>query len=482
MTDSSANAEFGSFRRAATWQNLFSRFDTCITLIAIAEATGVILAAYAAKWLYLNLFLHVEQPEWPYLVPAGLLALIQYLFLKQAGLYDVAAIKDPTVSYGKLWGALATSFLVLLGILFVLKFADWYSRGWFLTWFALSGVILIAVRISAMARVREQIANGRLFQRVALYGSPEYVNAIKSEAQKADHSLAIESFYISEPAEADQSTLAASRNLVDLKSAITRGKFDSVIICLPASEGAGIHESVRELASFSTDLLLCTDLNPFPVTVQGGRTFGKLRTSIVNLVPLSERNRLLKSMIDFVVAGIALALLAPLLALIALAIKLDSPGPVFFRQRRYGQNNAVFRIFKFRTMTVAEDGEKVQQAQRNDARVTRIGWFLRRTSLDELPQLINVLKGEMSVVGPRPHALAHDVLFEQQLDHFAQRRRVLPGLTGWAQVNGHRGETRTEKDILNRLQYDLYYIDNWSIWLDLEIMVRTMLVLTRGAY
>ncbi|MFA7306184.1 MAG: undecaprenyl-phosphate glucose phosphotransferase [Hyphomicrobium sp.] len=482
MTDSSANATYGSFRRSVSWQNLFSKFDTCIAFIAIAEAAGVVLAAYTAKWLYLNLFLHVEQPEWPYLAPAVLLALIQYLVLKQAGLYDVGTIKDPTVSYGKLWGALATSFLVLLGILFVLKFADWYSRGWFLTWFALSGTMLIALRILAMVRVREHIANGSLFQRVALYGSPDYVNAIKSEAQDADHSLAIESFYISEPSEAEQAPSATTRSLLDLKGAIAHRKFDTVIICLPASEAAGIHESVRELASFSTDLLLCTDLNPFPVTVRGGRTFGKLRTSIVNLVPLSERNRLLKSLLDFVVAGIALTLLAPLLALIALAIKLDSPGPVFFRQRRYGQNNAVFRIFKFRTMTVAEDGENVQQAQRNDARVTRIGWFLRRTSLDELPQLINVLKGEMSVVGPRPHALAHDTLFEQQLDHFSQRRRVLPGLTGWAQVNGHRGETRTEKDILNRLQYDLYYIDNWSIWLDIEIMVRTILVLFRGAY
>jgi putative colanic acid biosynthesis UDP-glucose lipid carrier transferase len=203
---------------------------------------------------------------------------------------------------------------------------------------------------------------------------------------------------------------------------------------------------------------------------------------VVNLVPLSERNRLLKSLIDFVVAGVAIVLLAPLLALVALAIKLDSPGPVFFRQRRYGQNNRVFRIVKFRTMTVAEDGHTVEQATRNDARVTRVGWFLRRTSIDELPQIINVLKGEMSIVGPRPHALAHDMIFEQQQDRFSQRRRVLPGLTGWAQVNGFRGETRNAKDIRNRLQYDLYYIENWSIWLDLEIMVRTVLVLFRGAY
>jgi len=133
-------------------------------------------------------------------------------------------------------------------------------------------------------------------------------------------------------------------------------------------------------------------------------------------------------------------------------------------------------------MTVAEDGQVVVQAKRNDVRVTRVGRFLRRTSLDELPQLLNVLAGDMSLVGPRPHALAHDEAFEEQLDLFSRRRRVRPGITGWAQVNGYRGETRTIEDIHARMQHDLYYIDNWSIWLDLEILARTLMVATRRAY
>lgn len=475
MTDG-VDVQLAALRGPIAWRHIFSRFDPCITLIAIVEAASVVFAAYAAKLLYLSIFLHIEQPEWPYLGPACLLALILYLSLKQAGLYDVSSISGHIVPYGKIWGALATSFLVLLGILYVLKFADWYSRGWFLSWFALSSVLLIAVRVSAMERIRQLIASGRLRERVALFGTRDFVNAVKDEAESADHSLAIEGFFTT------TATQPSDHTLFDLKDAIFHGQFDTVIICLPASEGAAIHSSVRELASYSTNLLLCTELTPYPITVQGARNFGRLRTSVVNLVPLSERNRLLKSLIDFVVAGVAIVLLAPLLALVALAIKLDSPGPVFFRQRRYGQNNRVFRIVKFRTMTVAEDGHTVEQATRNDARVTRVGWFLRRTSIDELPQIINVLKGEMSIVGPRPHALAHDMIFEQQQDRFSQRRRVLPGLTGWAQVNGFRGETRNAKDIRNRLQYDLYYIENWSIWLDLEIMVRTVLVLFRGAY
>jgi putative colanic acid biosynthesis UDP-glucose lipid carrier transferase len=218
------------------------------------------------------------------------------------------------------------------------------------------------------------------------------------------------------------------------------------------------------------------------VVVHGSRNFGPLRTNVVNLVPLSESNVLLKSMLDYAVALVGLIVLAPLLAVVALAIKIDSPGPVFFRQRRYGQNNSIFRIFKFRTMAVTEDGPTVKQAERDDPRVTRMGRILRRTSIDELPQLLNVLTGDMSIVGPRPHALAHDQLFEQKLDLFSRRRRVRPGLTGWAQVHGFRGETKTTEDIRSRMQHDLYYIDNWSIWLDIEIITRTVFVLFRGAY
>jgi len=251
---------------------------------------------------------------------------------------------------------------------------------------------------------------------------------------------------------------------------------------LPVSETEEIRSAVNGLASFSTELLLCTELDPFPVAVNGTQNFGTLRTNVVNRVPLSESNRLIKSILDYAVAIVGLIVLAPLLAVIAIAIKLDSPGPVFFLQRRYGQNNRIFRIVKFRTMTVAEDGSIVRQAQRGDPRFTRVGHFLRRLSLDELPQLLNVLKGDMSIVGPRPHALAHDHVFERDLYLFSRRRRVRPGITGWAQVQGYRGETTTSEDVRGRMQSDLFYIDNWSIWFDIEIITRTVFVAFRGAY
>ncbi len=166
-------------------------------------------------------------------------------------------------------------------------------------------------------------------------------------------------------------------------------------------------------------------------------------------------------------------LLAPFFVLVALAIRLEGPGPILFRQTRYGFNQEPFRIFKFRTMRALEDGATVKAATRDDPRVTRVGAFLRRTSIDELPQLLNVVAGDMSIVGPRPQALAHDQLYVERIARYARRHNVKPGITGWAQVNGLRGEIRSDKDIQARVDHDLYYVDNWSLWLDLKIVLAT---------
>ena len=175
-----------------------------------------------------------------------------------------------------------------------------------------------------------------------------------------------------------------------------------------------------------------------------------------------------------------LALLAPWLTLIAIAIKMDSRGPILFRQTRDGYSNETIKVFKFRSMTQREDGDDFVQAVRNDSRVTRVGAILRRTNIDELPQLINVLRGEMSIVGPRPHATAHNKMFEGRISVFSRRHVVKPGITGWAQVNGHRGATETLEKMQRRVEHDLYYIDNWSFWLDLRIMIMT--VFSKTAY
>lgn len=242
-----------------------------------------------------------------------------------------------------------------------------------------------------------------------------------------------------------------------------------------------------ELRAFVADLRVL----PFPIIfVPVGTTSELLRhpkRSLGSAVcvelqrgPLTPLECGIKRMIDVIGAGLALAMLAPLLALTAVAIKLDSPGPVFFRQQRCGFNGRIFLIRKFRTMHVLEDGPVILQANRADRRVTRVGKWLRRTSFDELPQLLNVLDGSMSLVGPRPHAVAHDSEFDKLVRNYALRHRVRPGLTGWAQVHGCRGPTPTAVMVETRVQYDLWYIDNWSLGLDLAILLRTPVEVLRG--
>jgi putative colanic acid biosynthesis UDP-glucose lipid carrier transferase len=196
--------------------------------------------------------------------------------------------------------------------------------------------------------------------------------------------------------------------------------------------------------------------------------------------PLSNLDRITKRCIDLVVASISLSFLMPLLLLAAIAIKLDSRGAVLFSQRRCGFNGRTFSIYKFRTMHVIEDGPSVAQAQAFDRRITRVGQWLRRTSIDELPQLLNVLNGSMSLVGPRPHALAHDVEFDGLVQQYASRRRVKPGITGWAQINGRRGPTPMIAQIQERVEHDLWYIENWSLGLDFRILLRTPIEVVRG--
>jgi undecaprenyl-phosphate galactose phosphotransferase/putative colanic acid biosynthesis UDP-glucose lipid carrier transferase len=201
---------------------------------------------------------------------------------------------------------------------------------------------------------------------------------------------------------------------------------------------------------------------------RGPTGFVRVRTSGLNELPGAA-----KRILDLFVTAIALVILWPIFLLAAIAIKLDSDGPVIFQQRRNGLNGDEFVVYKFRTMTVLEDGPDIIQAGRGDRRVTRVGKFLRRSSIDELPQLLNVLKGEMSLVGPRPHAVAHNVKYRALIPGYEYRFFVKPGVTGWAQVNGLRGETATVHDMATRVRADLWYIDNWSFGLDLAILVRT---------
>jgi exopolysaccharide biosynthesis polyprenyl glycosylphosphotransferase len=204
----------------------------------------------------------------------------------------------------------------------------------------------------------------------------------------------------------------------------------------------------------------------------------------IQRAPLSAAERFVKRVMDIVIGTIALIFSLPVMVLTAIAIKLDGPGPVIFLQHRKGFNGKEFVMFKFRTMTVQENGSIVAQAMREDPRVTEMGRLLRSSSIDELPQLLNVLRGDMSLIGPRPHALAHDNYFENLLSDYAFRHHVKPGMTGWAQCNGARGATPSVEHISERVKLDLWYINNWSLWLDIQILIQTFyeVLRKRNAY
>ncbi|MFN0194275.1 MAG: exopolysaccharide biosynthesis polyprenyl glycosylphosphotransferase [Aestuariivirga sp.] len=200
---------------------------------------------------------------------------------------------------------------------------------------------------------------------------------------------------------------------------------------------------------------------------------GQLASLELTRPAMSGLTIFMKRAFDFAGALVLTILTAPVLAIAAIAIKIEDGGPVFFRQRRFGFNQQPFQIIKLRTMSVMDDGDTIRQASRNDTRITSVGSLLRRFSIDELPQLINVLRGEMSLVGPRPHALAHDREYEMKISQYARRHNVKPGITGWAQIHGLRGETQTVEKMSKRVRFDLWYIDNWSAWLDIVILLRT---------
>jgi putative colanic acid biosysnthesis UDP-glucose lipid carrier transferase len=254
---------------------------------------------------------------------------------------------------------------------------------------------------------------------------------------------------------------------------------DIIYIALPMASQPRIIKLLEELRDTTASIYFVPDIFVFDLIQARLDSIGDLPLVAVCETPFYGFNGLVKRASDFVIACFILLLISPLLVAIAIGVKLSSPGPVLFKQRRYGVDGRQIYVYKFRSMTVTEDGDVVRQATRNDSRVTPFGAFIRRTSLDELPQFINVLQGRMSVVGPRPHAVAHNELYRKLIRGYMIRHKVKPGITGLAQVNGCRGETDTVEKMKARIEHDLAYLRNWSLLLDLQIILKTVVVVLR---
>jgi putative colanic acid biosysnthesis UDP-glucose lipid carrier transferase len=272
--------------------------------------------------------------------------------------------------------------------------------------------------------------------------------------------------------------------LADVGNYLAQHAVNEVYICLPLSSQPRIARLLTSLQDSTASVYLAPDV--FGISIIQGRLQDLGGVPVVGMLetPFTGVNELAKRVSDVVLASLILVLISPLLLAVALAIKLSSPGPVIFRQRRNGLNGEEITVYKFRSMTASDNGLVVPQARRNDPRITPVGAFLRRSSLDELPQFVNVLQGRMSIVGPRPHAVAHNEQYRSLIQAYMVRHKVRPGITGWAQVNGLRGETETVDKMQARVEYDLEYLRNWSLAFDLRIMARTLklVLFDRGAY
>lgn len=361
----------------------------------------------------------------------------------------------------------------------------------YLLWYLLTLVLLVLIRLLSLFLYRKLMQHGFYLSRSVIWGATDSGRHMaKYLADNQDIRSGLQGF-IDERVGRLPDEIAGLPMLGDTKALIKliqNGEVDQVLVALPWSAVKRTEEVLNILRSYSIAVLLVPEMVGMRHASNRISEVGGVPMFNISDFPLKGWSPVLKRLEDVVISSLMLLLLSPLLLLIALLIKLDSPGPVLFKQKRYGYNNILINVYKFRTMYhAARDMDASQQTVKNDSRVTSVGRFLRRSSLDELPQLFNVLKGHMSLVGPRPHATATKaagVLFEDAVQNYAARHRVKPGITGWAQVNGFRGETDTLEKLEKRVEYDLEYIENWSILFDLYILLKTIpsIVFAKEAY
>jgi Undecaprenyl-phosphate glucose phosphotransferase len=382
----------------------------------------------------------------------------------------------------QLWNV---TLICLLMIGFMARTTVEYSRGWILLFYlaTLAGLIVLRfliVRLTSLARSAGLISAQRIF----VIGTGAHVGAFVNGYEPWTLGINIVGCrFLTPVAATDSAEIRRSmldRDLAEAVASIRSLEPDAIFLQLPWSATDIIDRCAETFLALPVEIHLGPEqiLHKFEDVELS--QMGPLASLRLTRRPLSRIEIVQKRLFDLVFATIALITLTPLIIFIALLIGLEGEGPIFFVQRRYGFNQQPFRIIKFRTMRTLEDGTLIPQAKRDDPRLTRLGRFLRRWNIDEIPQLFNVLKGDMSLVGPRPHAVSHNREFEQRIALYARRHNVKPGITGWAQINGYRGETDTEEKLRKRVEHDLFYIDNWSLWLDLKIIART--VLSPAAY
>jgi Undecaprenyl-phosphate glucose phosphotransferase len=456
---------------------LVVRFGDCLTVLVAG------IFAYITRFLFAD-----NHPELElYALVVGVLIAAQVFHL--VGVYDQRAFFNVRTNLKRVLAAWAMVVLLLLALAFLTQTAQQTSRLWVMLWFAYGAVGLIVGRVVLGRQIDRWRQRGHFTRNVAIVGAGELGRRLIDFIRRVGGcSVRVVGVFDDRRTRVpawigDVPVLGTVEDLVHFARVES---IDQVVITLPAQAEQRLVSVLRKLRDLPVDVSLC------PAVFEPQAVICR-RATLVDGVPLLDLLQkpftrwgyLAKALEDYICAAALLIPAAPLMLIIAIAVRLDSPGPIFFRQIRFGFNNTPIEVFKFRTMRMDPAGvQDTVQALRGDPRLTRVGRWLRRTSLDELPQLLNVLRGEMSIVGPRPHMIMHNERYAALIDTYLARHRVKPGITGWAQINGWRGETDTLDKMEWRIRYDLYYIENWSLGFDLWILAKTLLVgfIHRNAY
>jgi putative colanic acid biosynthesis UDP-glucose lipid carrier transferase len=435
----------------------------------LLDAVLIIGTLYSVAWVHGVRF----REE---LIEISIIAALSFYLVGQArGIYGSWRISSIRSEIGAVLLVWVTVFAVIVFFAFVTKTSADFSRRVMLTWLMLAPACLIGMRLVVRVLLRELRRSGFNTRSVAIVGANSAALKLVEKLNATPWTgLVFKGYY--DYASADR--LAAgipslAGDITQLQQQVRAGKIDIVYIALPINAEQRIIKLVNMFADTTASVYFLPDFFIFDLMHARWVSLNGVPVISIYESPFHSVNGWVKKIEDVALSVIILAWIAlPMLA-IAMVVKVTSPGPVIFKQRRYGLNGEMLYVWKFRSMTVCEDGANISQAKRGDLRVTRVGEFLRKTSLDELPQFINVLQGRMSIVGPRPHAVAHNEEYRKLIPGYMLRHKVKPGITGLAQVNGWRGETDTLEKMQKRVEYDLQYIQEWSLWLDLKIIFRT---------
>jgi Undecaprenyl-phosphate glucose phosphotransferase len=457
--------------------------------IVIAGAVRVgdfVLLSLVGIALYLGYVVPLSGFRWEYVAAILGMTATAVLCFQAADIYEVQVFRGQLRQMTRMISSWAFVFLLFIGASFFAKLGSEVSRLWLSAFFFLGLAALGAERLFLRAMVRGWARQGRLDRRTIIVGSDQngerLVEALKAQNDSDIHILGV---FDDRNDNRALETCAGSPKLGkvdDIVEFARRTRIDLVLFALPISAETRILEMLKKLWVLPVDIRLSAHTNKLRFRPRSYSYLGEVPTLDVLKSPITDWDLVMKWLFDQVVGAIVLLLALPVMAAIAVAIKLDSPGPALFRQKRFGFNNERIDVFKFRSLYHDQaDPLASKSVTKNDKRVTRVGRFIRKTSLDELPQLFNVVfKGNLSLVGPRPHAVQGKLqsrLFDEAVDGYFARHRVKPGITGWAQINGWRGEVDSEEKIQKRVEFDLYYIENWSVLFDLYILLKTPLAL-----